>query len=73
MMYVNFPIGTNPILNIPNIDTYCFLWSIVANIHPADNHPYGVSKYEPCQNELIFTNIDFTNGMKIVVIPRFEK
>ena len=47
--YVKVPIRTNAILNIQNKDTYCFLWSFLANIHPIDdkNHPYRVSKYEP--------------------------
>ena len=71
---VKFPIRTNAILNIQNKDTYCFLWSILANIHPIDNknHPYCVSKYEPYRNELNIINIDFTNGMKITDIPKFE-
>ena len=72
MTYVKFPIRPNSILNIQNVDTYCFLWSILANIHPVDNHPYRVSKYEPYRNELNIDNIDFTNGMKIRDIDKFE-
>ena len=34
--YIKFPIRTNAILNIQNKYTYCFLWSILANIHPID-------------------------------------
>ena len=72
--YIKFPIRTNAILNIQNKDTYCFLWSILAYIHPIDekNHPYRVSKYMPYQNELNIDNIDFSNGMKIADIPKFE-
>ena len=74
MTFKKFPIRTNSILNIQNRDTYCFLWSILAYIHPmADkNHPYRVSKYIPYQNELNITDIDFTNGMRIIDIPKFE-
>ena len=72
--YIKFPIRTNAILNIQNNDTYCFLWSILASIHPIDdkNHPYRVSKYIPYKNELNINNIDFINGMKITDIDKFE-
>ena len=73
MTYIKFPIRTNSILNIQNADTYCFLWSILANIHPVDKGHQRVSKYEPYRDELNITNIDFTNGMRIVDIPRFER
>ena len=71
--YVKFPIRSNSILNIQNKDAYCFLWSILANIHPVDKDPQRVSKYIPYQNELNINNIDFSDGMKICDIPRFEK
>ena len=71
MTYVKFPIRTNSILNIQNIDTYCFLWSILANIHPVDKDPQRVTKYYPYRNELNITNIDSTNGRKINN-PKFE-
>ena len=70
--YVKFPIKTNSILNIQNVDTYCYLWSILAKIHPVDENPQRVSKYIPYKNELNINNLDFTNGMKIVDIPSFE-
>ena len=72
MTYVKFPIRTNSILSIQNKVTYCFLWSILASIHPADKDPKRVSKYIPYQNELNITNIDFTNGMRITDIDKFE-
>ena len=73
--YIKFPLRTNAILNTQNADTYCFLWSILANIHPINdkNHPYRVSKYIRYRDELNINNIDFTNGMKIDDIPRFER
>ena len=70
--YIKFPIRTNSILNIQNNDTYCFLWSILASSHPVDKDPQRVSKYIPYQNELNITGIDFTNGMKIIDIEKFE-
>ena len=72
MTYIKFPLRTNSILNIQNNDTYCFLWSILEDIHPVDNHPYRVSKYIPYLNELIIANIDFTNGMRVTDIDKFE-
>ena len=72
MTYKKFPIRTNAILNIQNNDTYCFLCSILAVIHPVDKDPQRVSKYIPYLNELNITNIDFTNGMKITDIDKFE-
>ena len=70
--YIEFPIRTNAILNIQNNDSYCFLWSILASIHPVYKDPQRVSKYIPYRNELNITNIDFTNGMKITDIDKFE-
>ena len=73
--YITFPLRTNAILNIQNVDTFCFLWSILANIHPINdkNHPYCVSKYIRYRDELNINNIDFTNGTKIDDIPRLER
>ena len=73
MTHVEFPIRTNAILNIQNNDTYCFLWRILASIHPVNKDPQRVSKYIPYQNELNITDIDFSNGIKITDIDNFEK
>ena len=41
--YVKFPLRSNAILNIENNDKYCFIWSILANLHPCNNnHPNRV-------------------------------
>ena len=73
MTYTKFPIKITSILYIQNFDTYCFLWSILASIYPTDKGSQRVSKYKLYRNELNVTNIDFTNGMRIVDTPRFEK
>ena len=36
--YVKIPMRSNAILNIENDDKYCFLWSILANLYPCNNH-----------------------------------
>ena len=42
--YVKIPLRTNAILNIENNDKYCFLWPILAWLHPCNNnHPNRVS------------------------------
>ena len=73
MTYVEFPIRTNAILNIQNNDSFCFLWSILAWLHPVNENPHRVSKYIPFKNELNINDIDFSNGMKITDIDKFEK
>ena len=41
--YVKIPLRSNAILNIENNDKYCFLWSILAYLHPCNNnHPNRV-------------------------------
>ena len=38
--YVKIPSRSNAILNSQNNDKYCFLWSILASLHPCENdHP----------------------------------
>ena len=56
---------SNAILNIENIDKYCFIWSILASRHPCNNNlPNRVSKYKQYFNELNIQGFDFTNGFK---------
>ena len=63
--YVKIPLRLNAILNIENNDKYCFLWSILASLHPCNNnHPNRVSNYRQCFNELNIQDFDFTNGFK---------
>ena len=41
--YVKIPLRSNAILNIENNDKNCFLWSILAYLHPcSNNHPHKV-------------------------------
>ena len=38
--YVKIPLRSSAILNIQNNDKYCFIWSILASLHPCENtHP----------------------------------
>ena len=44
--YVKIPLRTSAVLNIQNNDKYCFIWSILASLHPCENtHPSRVNNY----------------------------
>ena len=61
-------------LNIENNDEYCFLWSILASLHPCENsHPSRVKIYRQYFNELNIEGFDFTNGFKCSDVHKFEK
>ena len=63
--YIKIPLRSNAILNIENNDNYCFLWSILAYLHPCNNiHPNRVSNYRQNFDELNIQGFDFTNGFK---------
>ena len=62
---VEIPLRTNAILNIESIDKYCFIWSILASLHPCNNfYPNRVSNYKQCFNELNINGFDFSKGFK---------
>ena len=72
--YVKIPLRSNAILNTENNDKNCFLWSILAYLHPcSNNHPNRVSNYEHYFNELNINGFDFTNGIKCSDVHTFEK
>ena len=44
--YIKIPLRSRTILNIKKNDKYCFLWSVLAYLHPCNNnHPNRVSNY----------------------------
>ena len=72
--YVKIPLRSNAILNIQNNDKYCFIWSILASLHPCENtHPSRVNNYIQFFNELNFQSFDFTNGFKCSDVHRFNE
>ena len=53
--YVRIPLRSNAILDVQNNDKYCFIWSIVASLHPCENtHPSRVNNYSQYFNDLNF-------------------
>ena len=47
------------VLNIQNSDQKCFLWSVLAHIHPVEQHSERVSNYYPYINELNTEGMSF--------------
>ena len=72
--YVKIPLRSNAILNVENNDKYCFLWSILAYLHPCNNnHPNRVSNYKQYFNELNINGFDFSNGFKCSDVHKFNE
>ena len=65
--------NSRAILNIQNKDEKCFLWSILAALHPVayEDHAYRVGKYLPYENELNMEGIEFPVSYRD--IPKFVK
>ena len=72
--YVKIPLRSNAILNIENNEKYCFLWSILAYLHPCNNnHPKRVSNYKQYFNELNIQSSDFARGFKCSDVHKFNE
>ena len=72
--YIKSPLRSNAILNVENNDKYCFLWSILAYLHPCSNsHPNRVSNYKPYFNELNIQDFDFSKGFKCSDVHKFNE
>ena len=70
--YIKTPLRSNAILNIENNDKYCFLWFILALLHPCNNnHPNRVSNYKKYFNELNIQGFDFSRGFKCSNVHKF--
>ncbi|XP_033741829.1 uncharacterized protein LOC117328409 [Pecten maximus] len=71
--YIPLPIklrSKHAIINVQNKDKKCFMWSVLAGLHPVKNHPERLTKYTDHQDELDFTDIAFP--VKITDIQKFE-
>ena len=72
--YVRIPLRTSAILNVQKNDKHCFIWSILASLHPCENsNPSRVNNYVQYFNELNFQDFDFTNGFKCSDVHRFNE
>ena len=70
--FVRFALRSSAILNTQKYDNYCFIWSILAHIHPCIFfHPNRVSIYRENFNELNIQGFDFSNGIKSSDVLKF--
>ena len=59
------------VTNIQNKDSKCFIWSILAALHPTCRDSQRVNKYKSYENELNVTNLKFPLAMQDV--KKFKK
>ena len=59
------------VINIKNEDNMCFLWSVLAHLHPETDNSTRVNQYQPFQQELNVEGITFQTP--IHQIPKFEQ
>ena len=73
-IYVEIPLRSNAILNNENNDKNCFLWSILAYLHPCNNsHPNRFSNYRQYLNELNIQDFDFLMDSNVVMFLNITK
>ena len=64
--------GRKAILNIKNLnDNYCFLYSILASLHPVRANQHNVYSYKKYLSELNYEGLEFP--LKVTDIPKFEQ
>merc|ERR1711936_1234434 len=63
--------NTHSVVNIQNEDDKCFLYSVLAKLHPVEKNTERVSNYEPYIDELKTNGISMP--MRLQQIPKFEK
>ena len=72
--FVNIPLRSSAFINFENDDKYCFLWSVLAYLHPCKNkYPIRVSKYRQFFNELSIEGFDFTIGFSCSDVHKCDK
>jgi len=55
---------------VKNTDSKCFVWSVLAALHPGAHDPNRLSSYKPYENSLNLTGLTFPMAVKDV--PKFE-
>ena len=72
--YVKIPLRSNALLIIENNDKYCFIWSILASLHPCNNsYPNRVTNYKQYFNELSIQVFDFSYGFRCSDVHKFKE
>ena len=62
--------NSQSIINIKNIDQYCFLWCILAYLYPVEDNKIITSSYSKHFDKFNLEGLDFP--MKVKDIPKFE-
>ena len=65
--YVPLPkeLGLNKaVLNVQNLDDKCFIWSVLAQIHPVEQNGHRVSHYTEYERDLNMSGITFPVQLK---------
>ena len=72
--YVKNPLRSIAILNFENNNKYCFLFSILAYLHPCNNnHPNRLSNYKQYFNDINIQGFDFYHGFKCSDVHRYNE
>ena len=64
-------VGKHAVVNVQNKDNLCFLYSVLAALHPANDIVGMLYKYKPYLHELKVDGLEFP--LKVHDIPKFEK
>ncbi len=62
--------GKHAVINIQNGDNLCFMWSILAALHPQNRNAQRICKYKQYQRELNMTGLTFP--LSIDQVKKFE-
>ena len=64
-------LNKNAVVNVENTDNKCFIWSVLAHLHPAKRNPNRLYHYKKFEKEL---NIDgLTFPLPVSEVPKFQK
>ena len=63
-------VNSHSVVNVQNQDNKCFIWSVLAKLHPAEKHTERLSNYEKHEKELKTDGISWP--MKLDKISKFE-
>ena len=66
------PTRKNGVINIKNNDDKCFMWSILAALHPAPYHPERITHYKQYESKLNFKGMDFPIRSDEMTLRKFE-
>ena len=72
--YVKIPIRSSALKNFKNDDIYCFIWSLLAELHPCEiDHPNRVPNYRQNFSEINLEGFDVSNEFKSSDVHKIEK